>query len=100
MTGAPQDRVCELLTQSLTAWGLDGSVERVADGAIVLRAKAKEIRVERAQENLPFRWTVTVDGRTRGAISLVAVLRRVRSALDPGYAASRVRIAVTPPAAS
>jgi hypothetical protein len=43
-----------------------------------------------------FRWMVTVDGRKRGAISLVAVLRQVREALDPGYAASRVRIAVAP----
>jgi hypothetical protein len=40
-----------------------------------------------------FRWTVTIDGRTRGAISLVAVLRQVREALDPGYTAVRVRIA-------
>ena len=43
-----------------------------------------------------FRWMVTVDGRKRGAISLVAVLRQVREALDPGYAANRVRIAVAP----
>ena len=43
-----------------------------------------------------FRWTVTVDGRKRMAISLVAVLRQVREALDPGYAANRVRIAVAP----
>jgi hypothetical protein len=43
-----------------------------------------------------FRWTVTVDGRKRVAISLVAVLRQVREAVDPGYAAIRVRIAVAP----
>jgi hypothetical protein len=43
-----------------------------------------------------FRWTVTVDGRKRVAVSLVAVLRHVREALDPGYAAIRVRIAVAP----
>jgi hypothetical protein len=39
---------------------------------------------------------VTVDGRKRGAISLVAVLRQIRAALDPGYAKNKVRVAVTP----
>jgi hypothetical protein len=38
---------------------------------------------------------VTIDGRTRRAISIVAVLRQVREALDPGYAANRVRVALT-----
>jgi hypothetical protein len=39
---------------------------------------------------------VTIDGRRRSAISLVSVLRQVREALDPGYAANRVRVALTP----
>jgi hypothetical protein len=39
---------------------------------------------------------VTIDGRKRGTISLVGVLRQVRDALDPGYAANRVRVALTP----
>ena len=43
-----------------------------------------------------FRWMVMIDGRRRGAISMLAVLRQVREALDPGYAASRVRVAVAP----
>jgi hypothetical protein len=43
-----------------------------------------------------FRWLVTIDGRTRPAISLLAVLRQVREALDSGYAANRVRVAVAP----
>jgi hypothetical protein len=38
---------------------------------------------------------VTVDGRKRGAISLVGVLRQVREAVDPGYASYRVRVAVS-----
>jgi hypothetical protein len=38
---------------------------------------------------------VTIDGRKRRAISIVAVLRQVREALDPGYAANRVRVALT-----
>jgi hypothetical protein len=43
-----------------------------------------------------FRWMVIIDGRRRGAISILAVLRQVREALDPGYAASRVHVAVAP----
>ena len=89
---APNDLACELLAQSLVAWGVAGSVERATDGALVIGGNAKDIRIERAPHAM-FRWTVTVDGRKRGAISLVAVLRQVREALDPGYAAVRVRIA-------
>jgi len=43
-----------------------------------------------------FRWLVTIDGRQRPAISIVAVLRQVRQVVDPGYAARRVRITVAP----
>jgi hypothetical protein len=39
---------------------------------------------------------VIVGDRRRGAISLVAVLRQVRTALDPGYATMRVRVAAFP----
>ena len=92
----PDDTVCELLTQSLIAWRVIGSVVRENDGALVICANSKNIRIARAPSHLPFRWTVTVDGRRRGAISLVAVLRQVREVLDPGYAANRVRIAVAP----
>jgi hypothetical protein len=100
VSGPPENRVCELLAQSLGAWRLEGCVERAADGVILVSTEATEIRVERARNNLPFRWTVTVDGRARGAISLVAVLRHVRAALDAGYTPSRARIAGTPPVAS
>ena len=37
-----------------------------------------------------------IDERERPAISIVAVLRQVREALDPGYATRRVRIAALP----
>jgi len=37
---------------------------------------------------------ITVDGRARPAISLLAVLRQVRAALDPDFAATRVRVSV------
>ena len=93
MSNTPKDHVRELLEQSLVAWRVTGSVQRTS-GTILVRADAREIRIEPAPPDLPFRWMVTVDGRKRGAISLVAVLRQVRAALDPGYAASRLRIAV------
>jgi hypothetical protein len=89
------DLVCELLTQSLAAWRVEGCAERASDGALSIDAASKNIRVEPSQHAM-FRWMVTVDGRTRAAISVVAVLRQMREALDPGYAASRVRIAVEP----
>ena len=73
-----------------------GSVERASDGTLVIGGSSKDIRIDRAPPHAMFRWMVTIDGRKRGAISLVAVLRQVREALDPGYAANRVRIAVAP----
>ena len=95
MSAAPNDLACELLAQSLAAWRVAGSVARASDGALVIGGN-KDIRIERAPPHSMFRWTVTVDGRKRAAISLVAVLRQVREALDPGYAANCVRIAVAP----
>lgn len=92
--------VRELLAQSLTAWRLPGRVECAAENAILVRDSAKSISVEPAPPDSSFRWMVTVGGRRRGAISLVAVLRQVRAALDPGYALNRVRIAVSPPVPS
>jgi hypothetical protein len=96
LSGAPEDLACELLTQSLVAWRVAGSVEHASDGALVIGGSAKAIRIERAPPDLMFRWMVTVDGHKRPAISLVAVLRQVRAALDPGYAVRRVRIALAP----
>jgi hypothetical protein len=96
VSAVPNDLACELLAQSLVAWRLAGCVERASDGALVIGGNRKDIRIDRAPPHAMFRWTVTVDGRTRGAISLLAVLRQVREALDPGYTANRVRIAVAP----
>jgi hypothetical protein len=89
------DLACELMAQSLAAWRVAGAVERSRDGAIVIRGARKEIRIDAAPSDPMFRWTVTIDGRKRRAISVVAVLRQVREALDPGYAAKRVRVALT-----
>ena len=95
MKGALPDLARELLAQSLVAWRVTGSVERTSDGALVIVA-SKSIRIDPAPPDAMFRWMVTTDGRRRGAISLVAVLRQVREALDPGYAANRVRVTVAP----
>ena len=91
--------VHELITQSLAAWRVAGTVELTGDRAIVIGAKP-EIRIEPAQADSMFRWTITIDGRTRPAISLLAVLRQVRGALDHGYAACSVRVALLPVAPS
>jgi hypothetical protein len=96
VSGMPIDLALELLTQSLAAWRVAGSIRSEAGGVIVIYGSHKDIRIARAPDDLMFRWIVTVEGRKRGAISLVAVLRQVREALDPGYAGSRVRLAVNP----
>ena len=96
MSGMPIDLALELLTQSLAAWRVAGSIRGEAGGVIVICGSHKDIRIARVPDDLMFRWIVTIEGRKRGAISLVAVLRQVREALDPGYAGSRVRVAVNP----
>jgi hypothetical protein len=93
---AQTDLAHELLAQSLMAWRVAGSVERAGESALMIGGNGKTIRVDPVPEHVVFRWMVTVDGRQRGAISLVAVLRQVREALDPSYAANRVRVAVAP----
>ena len=95
MSAAANELVHELLVESLAAWRVTGRVAPAADGALSIAGARKDIRIERATHAI-FRWTVAVDGRKRGAISLTAVLRQVREALDPSYARHRVRIAVTP----
>jgi len=78
-----QEAACELLAQSLLAWGLIGSVRRQNDGGIIVSCSATEIEVQPSPAGLPFRWTVTVNGRRRAAISLVAVLRQCVRRLTP-----------------
>jgi hypothetical protein len=90
-----KDKACELLAESLIAWRLTGSVACGGGGAILLTCNGIDIGIERAPPDLPFRWMVTAAGRKRGAISLPAVLRQVRAALDPGYARNKVRVALT-----
>ena len=94
MSEAPQELARELLIQSLIAWGVAGHVELAIDGALLIVGSHKEIRIDRSPPHAMFRWMVTIDRRRRVAISLLAVLRQVREALDPGFAARRVRIGV------
>ena len=93
---ATSDHLYELMTQSLVAWRLIGTVHGTSDGAILVSCTEHNIRIEPAPPDLPFRWIVIVVNRRRAAISLVAVLRQVRAALDPGYATMRVRVAPFP----
>jgi hypothetical protein len=96
LSAAPGDLVRDLLTESFAAWHVGGSVASVGDGGVVLSSNNRIIRIDPAPQPAMFRWLVTIDGRQRPAISIVAVLRQVRQAVDPGYAASRVRITVAP----
>lgn len=82
-----------LLERSLRAWRLIGRVERLDPGGIAIDGLGRRIVVRRAGPGDPFRWWIESEGRTRPAISAVAVLRQVRSVLDPGYRPARVRIA-------
>jgi hypothetical protein len=93
---AASEHLYELMTQSLVAWRLIGTVHGTSDGAILVSCQTHNIRIEPAPPDLPFRWIVIVDNRRRAAISLVAVLRQVRAALDPGYTALRARVAAVP----
>ena len=93
---AISEHLHELMAQSLVAWRLTGSVRSTGDGAILVSCQERNIRIEPAASDLPFRWIVIVDNRRRAALSLVAVLRMVRAALDPGYATMRTRIAPFP----
>ena len=96
MSDALGPLACELLTESLAAWRVAGSVERSGGGSIAIAGNRKTIRIDPEPPASMFRWMVTIDGRKRGAISLIGVLRQVREAVDPGYAASRVRVTFAP----
>ena len=96
MSGVPIARVGELVTASLAAWRLSGVVACTDDGAIVIERTDNDttLRIEPKSGDPMFRWMVTVDGRARPALSLIAVLRQVRAALDPDFAATRVRVSM------
>jgi len=96
VSGVPIDLVAELVRQSLAAWRLAGEATCTHDGAVVIERTGNDRRVRIAPKphDPIFRWLVAVDGRERPANSLLAVLRHVRAALDPDWAATRVRVSV------
>ena len=96
MSGVPAILPASCWRKASPRGGSPAPFERESDGAIAISGSRKDIRIEPAPPDLMFRWMVTIDGRKRGAISLAGVLRQVRQALDPGYAANRVRVAISP----
>ncbi len=96
MSAKLTDAVHELLVQRLTAWHVAGDVRREADGALLVTAGEKRLRIARAPPDLPFRWMVAEAERTRGAASVSGLMRHVRAAVDPGYRPVRLRIAPLP----
>lgn len=96
MSGVSIELVRELVGASLAAWRLAGEATVTHDGAIVIDGAGKHIRLEPKPDDSMFRWIVTIDGRQRPAVSLLAVLRQVRATLDPDFAATRVRVSVAP----
>ena len=91
-----RDLMRDLMEQSLIAWHVSGDVRASDDGAILLSCKGREIHIAPAPPDGPFRWMVRIGDRSRGAISVVGVLRQVRAVLDPGYATNRPLIATFP----
>jgi hypothetical protein len=98
VSGVPIELARELVGASLAAWRLDGEAACTPDGAIVIgrTGNNRTIRIEPKPDDPMFRWMVTVDRRQRPVISLLAVLRQVRAALDPDFAGTRVRVTVAP----
>jgi hypothetical protein len=94
------EAVSALLAQSLEAWRVTGEISRQADATLLIVAGDKRVRIARAPAGLPFRWAVSDGERTRGAASVVGVLRHVRAALDPSHRSVRLRIAPLPPVSS
>jgi len=96
VSDAPEHLAVKLLVESLAAWRVSGHVQRADNGGLVVHCDDKSIRIDAVPPGNMFRWMVTIDGRQKPAISLVAVLRQVRQAVDPDYLASRVRVTVAP----
>ena len=82
--------------QSLEAWRVEGDVARETDGALLVTAGEKRLRISRAPADLPFRWMMAEGERTRGVTSVSGMLRTLRAAVDPGYRPVRLRIAPLP----
>ena len=78
-----------LLRESAAAWGLIARVTRDDAGTLRVAGLGHDILIRPAARDLPFRWIVSLNGRERPAVSVVAVLRMVRRTLDPTYRGAR-----------
>lgn len=82
-----------LVASSLALWQRQGDVHRGEFGTIIVESGGHVVRIARAAAGVPFRWSLTIDGRERVASSVTGLLRVLRSSLDPDFRPSRVRIA-------
>ena len=98
MTAEVPETLATLLRESLAAWGVAGAVSRAGDGSLQLSAGQVRLAIVRARRDLPFRWMVVSNERSRGASGIAGLLRTVRAAVDPNYRPIRVRIAALSPA--
>ncbi len=89
-----------LVTSSLAMWGRSGAAHHDETGTLIVECEGHVARIVRAAPGVPFRWSITIDGRERVASSVTGLLRVLRSSLDPDFRPSRVRIApieIAPP---
>ena len=85
-----------LLDASLAQWAVEARAEPAGGGAVVRRHGGAPLRVggRHAEAGRGAPWTL--DGEP--IASVLELLREVRSALDPGFAPTRLRVSPPPPA--
>lgn len=91
--------LADLLRASLAMWRVDGTV-RNANDKLQVTLGAQMLSITRAPADLPFRWMIAIDDRTRGAMSVAGILRIVRQAAGVAAPSARLRVAslaVVPP---
>ena len=94
------DSLLALVTSSLAMWERSGSAHHDETGALIVACDGHIARIVHAAPGVPFRWSITIDGRERVASSVTGLLRVLRSSVDPDFRPSRVRIApieIVPP---
>jgi hypothetical protein len=96
VSAAVPNHICQLLAECLKAWRVCGGVAYERDGTLLLTVGYKRLSIARAAPDMPFRWIVHEDGRSRGATSIAGLLRAVRATVDPGHRPVRLRIAPLP----
>ena len=92
MSAVAIGELAALLEESLAVWHLSGQVV-VQEDAMTVRAGERSLRIAIPPQGVPFRWMVMTAEKSRGVMSVSALLRTVRNALDPEHAGSRLRLA-------